>query len=127
MWLNVKNLNEVFQDCLVERDRFDKAVIVEGVYLTFGFDPEKLEEHRPAIEAFLRQLPDELQANVRPGGGYSFLNALRTSWGSPWTDLFHHADILMSLGVAIGKVELLTPRITWHMLPANLPFFRVLA
>ena len=127
MRLNTNNVIDIFQACLVERHRMHKAVIVDGVYLVYGFDPDKLEQHRQAIEELLRQLPDELQASKRPGGGYTFLNALRDSWGHHWTDLFHHADILMSLGMAIGKVELLTPRITWHMLPGSLPFFRVLA
>jgi hypothetical protein len=125
MRLSVDNLVPVFEDCLVDLEHFPEAVLVEGVYLTFGFDPHKLEQYRPVIEDFLRQLPDELQKDQRPGGGYSFLNATRTRYGDAWTVNFHHADILMCLGMAIGKVVMLTPRITWHLLPASFPFYQV--
>ncbi len=55
------------------------------------------------------------------------LNALRTQDGFNWSCEFHHADILMCLGMAVGKVEILTFPITWHLLPAGMPFYRIVA
>ncbi len=114
----------VFLACLF-RDGEDTTnhVAAEGIVTNVGFNPERIEEYRPLIEAMLLELPDTFKRSC--GGGWSFLEACNDRNGQQWAGLHQRMEQLVQLGVAIGKVQYLLPREAWSLLPGSMPYFVV--
>jgi hypothetical protein len=73
----------------------------------------------------LYELPDNFQSNNK-ANGWSFLEACVDKNGTQWTGEPHFVELLMILGLAIGRVEYCLPKKMWSALPKGLPYFRVL-
>lgn len=118
MKLSSSVLREIGKDCVT----FDKdnSVIVQGISHTGYYIKEKLEEHRAEIEELLDQLPSNFKKSS--GGGWSFLNACMDKEENQWGEQID-VELLMMLGIAIGKVEYCLPREMWRMLPGGVPYF----
>lgn len=120
--LNDQRVEKVFLDCLFkEGEDTTNHVKAEGVERIVGFHPERLDSHKEEISTMLDELPDEFKKSG--GGGMSFLNACNDKHGNQWTGLHLRMEQLFQLGV--GKVECLTPRAMWSMLPGRVPYYVV--
>lgn len=114
--LNPQRVSEIFGEC-----RHGSTVHVEGIRGPVWFSAERLEVHRPEIEAMLDELPDDFKESS--GGGTSFLNACQDKHGNLWTGLHGIMEQLFLLGMGIGKVKLLFPREMWSYLPGGMPYY----
>ena len=120
--LSSEQVNAIFTDCLFQDDEdTSEHIKAEGITMTVGFHPERLESHRVEIEAMLGELPDEFQESG--GGGWSFLNACNDKHGNQWTGSHQRMEHLFQLGIAIGKVEYQFSREMWHALPGGMPYY----
>lgn len=125
--LTAEAVTDVFKDCFFTEDEIqgssppDDAVIVEGIMITVGFHPKRLELHTDDIMAFLMELPVMFRENE--GGGWSFLNACLDRHGDQWTSYHEVMEQLFLLGIAIGHVQELLPRSLWSILPGGVPYY----
>ncbi len=120
--LSTEGVEKVFVDCLFkEGEDTSTHIAAEGIMMTVGFHPERIESHRAEIEAMLDELPDQFKASS--GGGWSFLNACEDKHGNQWTSFHRSMDQLFMLGMAIGKVESQMPRELWSALPGGMPYY----
>lgn len=112
--LDPQQVEAVFMDCLFKEGKnASNHVKAEGISMTVGFNPERLESHKAEIEAMLDELPDDFKESG--GGGMSFLNACNDKHGNQWTGYHERMDQLFMLGTAIGKVKL--------ALPGGMPYY----
>ena len=124
--INPQEVNEIFCDCLYREAELqngelpEDAIKVEGIVATYNFNPVRVEKYKSRIIALLLELPIKFRQNS--GGGWSFLNACDTKDGKQWTGLHLRMEQLFVLGMAIGKVEFVTPRRMWSMLPGGMPY-----
>jgi hypothetical protein len=124
--LNVKNVHNIFTDCMFKDNPKPGTKFIPGwgITVSVGFDPERIEKHASEIKEMLDNLPDDFKAEK--GGGMSFLEACVTKDGNHWGE---HKDMqeLMLLGLASGYVKYLiaNPQM-WHIFPGNVPYFMVL-
>ena len=130
--LTADRVEEIFTACLFKaEENHDVFIKAEGLVVTVGFHPERLEEHAAEIEAMLAELPNEFQesfgADSGNEGGWSFLNACQDSHGRQWTGLHQRMEQLLQLGMGIGKARYLLPRELWVALPGGMPYFVVLS
>ncbi len=123
--LTIDNLMEVTMGCLYPKGEADleAAIQVQGVVLSFGVDPIRLEKHKQDIIDMLSQLPETF--HEKTGGGWSFLQACMDNKGNQWAS--HHKDMdnLVCLGLAIEKVSFNMPRDMWSAFPGGMPYFVV--
>jgi len=125
MELTAENVENVFLSCLFGNGQDTKnAKIIDGITSQYGFNPLKLEKHKPDIETMLNQLPETFQE--KKGGGWSFLNACQNSKGRQWTGLHQTMEQLFVLGMAIEKVKCLLPKEMWPALPGGMPYYSIL-
>ena len=97
--------------------------VAEGITLSVGFHPERLDSHEKEIVALLDELPDVFKTST--GGGMSFLQACNDKHGNQWTGLHQRMEQLFLLGIGIGKVKLCLPRDMWAMLPGGMPYYTI--
>lgn len=123
--LTHQRVEEIFMGCLFSDDE-DKSnmVVVEGVVMTVGFHPDRLESHRADVIELLSQLPDEFHSSS--GGGWTLLNACVTKDGVEWTGDQMTVDNLFILGMGLGVVSCLLPREVWSALPGGVPYYMVI-
>lgn len=122
--LNVEHVEEIFKDCLLSNDYKNdtKVIPVRTVTGTYGFDPEKLDEHSNDIKEMISQLSSKFDESNQ---GYTFM-ALpfkgdvdsEQQWGEQ-----RHGDLLMALGIGSGwmKLTLEDPKL-WKILPGSVPY-----
>ena len=121
MELTVENLEAVLIDCFFDNgEDTSNQVEARGVKLHISVNPIRLEKHRADIEDMLNQLPDEFKMNS--GGGWHFTRAYKRQDGVHWGE-HRHIDILLCLGIAIGKARTQMPREMWDLFPGGLPYF----
>ena len=122
--LTSEKVESIFIDCLF-KDYEDKTTFVkaEGIMMTCGFHPDRLQGHKEEIAGLLAELPDDYK--VIGGGGMSFLNACYDKHGNQWTSFHRTMDQLFMLGMAIGKVSCLLPREMWDALPGSMPYYSI--
>lgn len=122
--LNVKNVEEIFKDCLLPDDykKDTKVILVRAVTGTYGFDPEKLDKHSNDIKKMISQLSSNFDESNE---GYTFMDLpfkgegdCKQQWGEQ-----RHGDLLMALGLASGwmKMTLEDPKL-WKILPGGVPY-----
>ena len=122
--LDPEQVNKIFVDCLFREDEdTSEHIKAEGITMTVGFHPERMENHRAEIEAMLDELPEEFKESS--GGGWSFLNANKDKHGNQWTGLHQRMEQLFQLGIGINKVESLLPREVWGSLPGGMPYYLI--
>ena len=120
--LTAENVHNIFMNCLFTDDEpTDDYKHGEGVKLNVGFHPQRLAESTDNIIQMLEMLPDEFRKSGK-GGGWSFLNMCFDKNKNQWADLHQTVDELLSLGIAIGKLEFLTPRDMWKVMPGGMPY-----
>lgn len=124
--LTSTNVEDIYLKCLFKEDEdTSTAKMIEGVILKTGFNPIKLEENKESIVQLLMQLPLQFfDPSVKKdgGGGWSFLNLCQTNKEEIWTGLHQVSDQLLSLGLAIDKMQILLPKPYWRMWPGGMPF-----
>lgn len=132
MKLTSENVESIFVYCLFVEDKDDTidalenqkdAILVEGIAHSFGFHPDRIEEHKDDIASMLADLPDEFKADG--GGGWSFLNACNDKNGNQWTGLHMRMEQLFMLGMAAGKVKYLLPKEIWRVMPGGVPYLQI--
>lgn len=119
--INAKEVNRIFEDCLVKTLPTDGQRVVEvgGIVQTVVFDVASLERNSQGVREMLKQLPSEFFSDS--GGGWSFLNMCVTKDGVQWGE---HPDMeqLMMLGIGLGYVSMPLPREMWAVLPGGMPY-----
>lgn len=119
--LTPDNVREVYLACLfddsVPREVAQKrAIVVEGVTFTTGFDPDKIRELRTSIDDLLDQLPERFEK------GWSFLNLCDNREGELWTGEHQLCQELVMLGIAHGRMSYCMSRDMWSILPGGMPY-----
>lgn len=123
--LTWERVQEIFQECSSGADEdagdlVEVQVIGSPVWLYKG----QLAKHADEIARMLEELPDEFQEKL--GGGMSLVEAAADKHGRWWTGSQGLVLQLFLLGLGIGKVELVSPREVWKMLPGGMPYYVVL-
>jgi hypothetical protein len=125
MKLTGGNVDLIFSDCLFRDDEIvDGKPVVEpvkgeGITITSGFHPERLEAHRNDISELIDQLPEEFKE------GMSFLNMCNDKDGRQWTGFHRVMEQLVMLAMATEKLSLCAPREMWPVLPGGMPYYKV--
>jgi len=128
--IDPQEVETAFLECLYEPEEIQdgqvppNTVKVEGIMADFGFHPERLEQQRDKVKAWLKELPHEFR--LKEGGGWSFLNACNQADGVQWTGLHQRMEQLFCLGTGLGLVKCLMPRDMWPALPGGMPYYAVL-
>lgn len=126
--LTAEAVEEVFEKCLFKDDEIvNGKPTVEpikglGVIQDYGFHPERLEENRDNVLAFLGDLPTSFKETG--GGGMSFLNACMDKNDHQWGG-HRNMDQLFTLGNALKLVVYPIPRSMWSILPGGMPYVTV--
>lgn len=127
MKLTSKRVEEIMASCLFKDEELEEGqpeyIKAEGIAITAGFHPERLEAHKEEIIQLLNELP--WQFMTPGGGGWSFLNTCNDKHGVQWTGLHEVMDKLFMLGIGIGKVKCLMPRDMWDALPGGMPYYSI--
>lgn len=125
MRLTDDRVEEIFRDCLLnEGEDTSNHVLAEGIRITVGFHPERLERHKEEIAQLLMELP--IQFRQSSGGGSSFLAACNDRHDNQWTGLHQRMEQLFQLGMATGLAKCLAPREMWPLLPGGMPYYAVI-
>lgn len=96
----------------------------EGITISIGFHPTRLESHRDEVREMLSNLPEQFHQSK--GGGWTFLNACRDHAGNQWTDFHRRMEQLFLMGNALGLSRWQLPRDMWTILPGGMPYVVVL-
>lgn len=115
-------VEKLFIDNLLLEDD-DEAVDfkpVEGITVSVGFHPGRLEANKDKIKALFDELPETFKQTK--GGGWTFLNMCVDKNGNEWTDSLPVMEQLLLLGLAIDYVDFLVPRRMWLLLPEGMPY-----
>lgn len=115
-----EQVDDLVLDCLNGKE--EGALKVEGLVHGFGFNPEKIQQHRDEIKALLDLMPLEFHpVQLGGGGGHSFLNLPCDREGNQWGEQ-RDAEALLCLGIAAGMATILVPRELWSMFPGAVPY-----
>lgn len=125
MKLTSLNVVSIFKDCLPKDASLpeEQTVEVEGIVSRVVFAKEKLSAHKEEICSLWAELPDSFQKTK--GGGMSFLNMCIDKNGSQWTGEHRTMEMLLLLGMGIGKVSYTIPRRLWLIFPGRMPYITV--
>ena len=119
--VTVSNMSELtqnaFMDCLFkEGEDTTNHKKVEGIYCTFGFHPQRLEEKRELVTALLAELPTEFKE------GWTFLNFCTTKNGEQWTGEHRVCEQLIVMAIGLDLMSYCFPREMWAVLPGGVPY-----
>lgn len=125
--ISARALEDVLIDSLwtdTELETKDRSTlpVYYGIVNNYSFNPERVEKHQPQILQWLDALPSEFKKSG--GGGMSFLNMCVDKNGTQWGQ-HHNMEMLILLGMAIGKVSYPIPREYWGTLPGSVPYITV--
>jgi hypothetical protein len=116
-----QEIRELLELCRFgDSDSADQKQTVRGVVHTFRLHHDRVGAQRRKIEELLGELPTEFRRTGK--GGWSFLYACMDRHGAQWTGFHRDIEILVVLGIAIGKVEFQFPREDWPALPGAMPY-----
>lgn len=122
--ISAKEVRALLLSCLFkEGEDTTNYVPAEGILSRLGFHPERLEQARPQVVAWLNLLPDNFKEEG--GGGMSFLAACMDKNGVHWGE-HQSMEQLFLLGIGLGLVKCLLPRDMWQVLPGGMPYYVVL-
>jgi len=127
--LDSEKVEKIFRCCLYEDDEIINGkpiiepIITDGIMGKFGLHPDRVKENESTIIEMLNELPDDFKRTG--GGGMSFLNMCNDKNGRQWTGLHRIMELLVCLGIAIGKVKYNLPKEDWSMLPGAMPYIIV--
>lgn len=119
-----RTVEALFQTCLFGKaDNTAERVEVQAVVRRFYFHRGRLQAHEAQIVELLGELPVEFHRSG--GGGYTFLNGCLDKHGQQWTGMQSTVELLIALGIGVGKAEFLVPRDQWAALPGGVPYIVV--
>lgn len=130
--INAERVREIVTDCLFDAEEIQTlghdalmtvAVIAEGITATFGFHPERLKGHEAEVVEMLKNLPEAFMADG-DDGGWSCLKATVDKNNMLWGQ-HKDVEILLVLGLALGKVTYCLPRKLWGALPGGMPYISI--
>lgn len=122
MKLTAENVIETAKKCMFKDDEdTSNMVMSEGIVSSFGFHPERLQEHKQDIIDMLDCLPDTFR--IGDGGGWSFLNACMDKEGNQWGE-HKHMELLVCLGQAVGYARYMMKDIAF-ILPGGMPYVQI--
>lgn len=133
--LTPENVTRLFGSCLFREDEGvpEGLIPTQGVKITMSFHPGRLREHEKEIRACLDKFAPEFKETGGRGMTFSVAHYRRAPGmfidepeGEKWGDLMV-ADMIVTLGIAIGKVKWLAPREMWGELPKGFPYLVILA
>jgi len=122
MKLNIKNVEQIFMNCL-NNNRSDNEIIINGVAHSFSFNPDKIEKYKDNIYSMLKELPKEFHKET--GDGWSFLNACMDKNNNQWGE-HRNIEQLFALGMACEIVKCVMPKELWSALPGGMPYYVVI-
>ena len=119
--IDANRVQEILFDCFFSESEIENGkplvpyIAVEGLMRNFGFNPRKIEKHKPEIKSMLdqiEQLPE----------GISFLvfGKCKDS-DNLWGEHVNYEQ-LIALGIASGYLFYLTPRNLWSVFPGGVPY-----
>jgi hypothetical protein len=114
---------KIFDEVLFREGKSTSVKEVVAVASVVRFDADKLKEKESDIVSLLAEMPDSFKKSG--GGGMSFLELCMDKNGHQWADLHQTMDILVALGLAIGKVEFCLSREYWNVLPGGMPYVAI--
>lgn len=132
--LNPENVERIYKYCFFKDDELEydektgrkwpkneeDMILTAGVYLSSGLNRQRVEEKREEINELIDLLP--------PGykDGVSFHMLCLNKESGIWTGEQRFADILLNLGLAIGRMKFCEEkREHWVFLPGGLPYIYV--
>ena len=116
-----KRVSDLFMSCLFkDGEPTDKAVMVEGITMNVGFNPERIAASAAEIRAVASEIVGDDFIRGK-GGGMSFLRLCETRAGEMWGE-HRNCQELMLLCIASGVANYLLPRSVWAMLPGAVPY-----
>lgn len=118
--INPEKVDEIFRDCLFTKEEYIEGETeyksAKGVMLNVGFNPKKLEKNKDTIISFINELhPTFLK-------GWTFLNLCFDKNENLWTGSHSTMDELLTLGIAIDKMEIISPDWIIDRLPGQMPY-----
>lgn len=120
MLISSETVNNIFHDCLFrDEEPHDEYIVAEGITLSVGFHPKRIESHADEIHDILMNLPTEFHENS--GGGYSFIYMVMDRGHEHWCGQ-KTAQELMLLGIASGWLSVLVPKDLWEAFPGGVPY-----
>lgn len=123
--IDPEQVNKIFIDSLFN-DGEDTAghIPSEGITITIGFHPARLESHRDEVREMLSNLPEQFQQSK--SGGWTFLNAYQDREGNQWANFHRRMEELFLMGNALGLSKWQLPKDMWAVLPRGMPYVVVL-
>lgn len=124
--INEEEVTKCFCDCLFREEEIDEngqpapeKVIVKGLTATFYLNKNRLENYRPKIEYWIKQLPTDFIK------GYTFLNLCFDNKGIQWTSLHRTCEQLLVMSIGLNLACYCTSdREFWNMLPGGMPYIQ---
>ncbi len=122
--LKPSKVSEIFRDCLFAKHevpasgRPESFVEARGVMIHIGFHPQRLESHRSEVVEMLNDVHPDFRE------GMSFLNFCNDKNGELWTGMQPTCDELITLGVALGLVDVVMREVQ-SVLPGGVPYIHV--
>jgi hypothetical protein len=104
--LKASRVTEIFIDCLFREEELVNGrptiepIIVNGLTVDAGFNPDRVKQHADEIGELCEEIPDSFRNEL----GESFLAMCYDKHGNHWGE-HHNMQELMLLGMAIGKLE----------------------
>ena len=121
--IDAKEVRNIFEDCLFkDGESHDQYIVIEGITMTIGFHPGRVDQHADDIKNILDNLSDQFKESG--GGGYTFLEMPFDKDGNQWGDQ-PNAQELYILGYAAGWCDYLMPRYMWAAFPGGVPYIVV--
>ena len=115
-----------FKGCLFNDDEvaagINEFTEARGVLGHVGFHPNRLEEQRAQVQAWLAQLPDNFKDGL--GGGWSFLQMCQTADGEHWTGLPKVCDELVMMGIGLNLCSVIMREVA-EALPGGVPYILI--
>lgn len=118
--LTSQNVKDLFQKVLFnDGEDTTNYVPVQGITISMGLHPGRLEEIKPQVKELLEQLPKEFHKDH--GGGTTFMSMPALADGSMWGEQ-RNAQELLLMGLATGYLTYCLPREMWMVLPGGVPY-----
>lgn len=118
--LTATRVEEIFEDCLHSEADGVPPTQIEGITETAEFNLNRLNQHADEIE----QMLGELLIGFRYGG-MAFRDFCCNQQGGQWTLYQHIMEHLLLLGLALDKIEIMTPRNIWPSLANGGPIITI--
>lgn len=119
-------ISTIMKDCLFKNEELPSdgsvppnAKTVKGIVRTFGFHPERLENHRQEVLAIIEEIPQAFLEDS--GGGWTFMNLPMDKNENQWGEQTNAEDLLV-LAIGLGLADYLLPRDMWSSLPGSMPY-----